>query len=99
MLQKPNFWCLTSRQPPRFGVHQRAEHFAPEIRWHGAACDGRHDVIDEVATRLWHFDHGHIEDFKDATEDFLISSSVRRACHCTTLGYFAVVPTYDRRGL
>ena len=25
-----------------------------------------HDVIDEVATRLWHFDHGHIEDFKGA---------------------------------
>jgi len=31
-----------------------------------------HDVIDEVATRLWHFDHGHIEDFKGPYEDFLI---------------------------
>jgi ATPase subunit of ABC transporter with duplicated ATPase domains len=31
-----------------------------------------HDVIDEVATRLWHFDHGHIEDFKGLYEDFLI---------------------------
>jgi ATPase subunit of ABC transporter with duplicated ATPase domains len=31
-----------------------------------------HDVIDEVATRLWHFDHGHIEDFKGPYEDFLM---------------------------
>ena len=31
-----------------------------------------HDVVDEVATRLWHFDHGHIEDFKGPYEDFLI---------------------------
>jgi len=31
-----------------------------------------HDVIDEVATRLWHFDHGHIEDFKGPYEDFLV---------------------------
>jgi ATPase subunit of ABC transporter with duplicated ATPase domains len=23
-----------------------------------------HDLIDEVATRIWHFDHGKIEDFK-----------------------------------
>jgi hypothetical protein len=25
-----------------------------------------------VATRLWYFDHGHIEDFKGPYEDFLI---------------------------
>jgi len=31
-----------------------------------------HDVIDEVATRLWHFEHGHIEDFKGPYEDFLV---------------------------
>lgn len=31
-----------------------------------------HDVIDEVATRLWHFERGHIEDFKGPYEDFLI---------------------------
>jgi hypothetical protein len=23
-----------------------------------------HDLIDEVATRIWHFDHGSIEDFQ-----------------------------------
>jgi ATPase subunit of ABC transporter with duplicated ATPase domains len=31
-----------------------------------------HDVIDEVATRIWHFDHGPIEDFKGPYADFLV---------------------------
>jgi len=26
-----------------------------------------HDVIDEVATRIWNFNHGRIEDFKEHT--------------------------------
>ena len=30
-----------------------------------------HDVIDEVATRIWHFDHGSIEDFKGPYEEYL----------------------------
>jgi ATP-binding cassette subfamily F protein 3 len=30
-----------------------------------------HDVIDEVATRIWHFDHGKIEDFKGPYEEYL----------------------------
>ena len=30
-----------------------------------------HDVIDEVATRIWNFDHGRIEDFKGTYEQFL----------------------------
>jgi ATPase subunit of ABC transporter with duplicated ATPase domains len=29
-----------------------------------------HDLIDEVATRIWHFDHGTIEDFKGPYEEF-----------------------------
>jgi ATPase subunit of ABC transporter with duplicated ATPase domains len=28
------------------------------------------DVLDEVATRIWHFDHGKVEDFKGTYEDF-----------------------------
>jgi ATPase subunit of ABC transporter with duplicated ATPase domains len=28
-------------------------------------------LIDEVATRIWHFDQGHIEDFKGSYEDYL----------------------------
>jgi ATPase subunit of ABC transporter with duplicated ATPase domains len=38
-----------------------------------------HDVIDEVATRLWHFDHGHIEDFKGSYEDFLMQQQRKAA--------------------
>jgi len=30
-----------------------------------------HDVIDEVATRIWHFDNGHVEDFKGPYEEYL----------------------------
>ncbi|MBC8165534.1 MAG: ATP-binding cassette domain-containing protein [Bryobacteraceae bacterium] len=29
-----------------------------------------HDVIDEVATRIWHFDHGHVDDFKGPYEEW-----------------------------
>jgi ATPase subunit of ABC transporter with duplicated ATPase domains len=34
-----------------------------------------HDVIDEVATRIWHFDHGRIEDFKGPYEEYERSRS------------------------
>ena len=34
-----------------------------------------HDVIDEVATRIWSFDHGHIEDFKGNYAQFLTKSA------------------------
>ena len=30
-----------------------------------------HDLIDEFATRIWHFDHGSIQDFKGAYEEYL----------------------------
>jgi len=30
-----------------------------------------HDLIDETATRIWNFDHGHIEDFKGPYEEFV----------------------------
>ncbi len=33
-----------------------------------------HDVIDEVATRIWHCKGGHVEDFKGPYEDFLVYS-------------------------
>jgi ATPase subunit of ABC transporter with duplicated ATPase domains len=29
-----------------------------------------HDLIEEVATRIWHLDHGKIEDFKGTYEDY-----------------------------
>jgi ATPase subunit of ABC transporter with duplicated ATPase domains len=31
-----------------------------------------HDVIDEVATRIWHFEGGRIEDFKGPYEEYLV---------------------------
>jgi ATPase subunit of ABC transporter with duplicated ATPase domains len=31
-----------------------------------------HDVIDEVATRIWNFKGGHIEDFKGPYEEYLV---------------------------
>jgi ATPase subunit of ABC transporter with duplicated ATPase domains len=33
------------------------------------------DVLDEVATRIWHFDHGKVEDFKGAYEEFQASKT------------------------
>jgi ATPase subunit of ABC transporter with duplicated ATPase domains len=30
-----------------------------------------HDVIDEVATRIWHFEAGHVEDFKGTYEGYV----------------------------
>ncbi|HVH88464.1 MAG TPA: ATP-binding cassette domain-containing protein [Terriglobales bacterium] len=32
-----------------------------------------HDVIEEVATRIWHFDHGNIEDFKGTYDEYTAS--------------------------
>src|SRR5271166_5558298 len=37
-----------------------------------------HDLIDEVATRIWHFDHGSIEDFKGPYEEYLSATSASR---------------------
>jgi len=31
-----------------------------------------HDVIDEVATRIWHFDAGRIEDFKGPYAEYVV---------------------------
>jgi ATPase subunit of ABC transporter with duplicated ATPase domains len=32
-----------------------------------------HDVIEEVATRIWHFDHGKVEDFKGTYDEYTAS--------------------------
>src|SRR5271169_5012075 len=37
-----------------------------------------HDLIDEVATRIWHFDHGVIEDFKGPYEEYVAATAVAR---------------------
>jgi len=37
-----------------------------------------HDLIDEVATRIWHFDHGAIEDFKGPYEEYMTATASAR---------------------
>jgi ATPase subunit of ABC transporter with duplicated ATPase domains len=34
------------------------------------------DLIEEVATRIWHFEHGAIEDFKGSYPDYLTEAGV-----------------------
>jgi ATPase subunit of ABC transporter with duplicated ATPase domains len=38
-----------------------------------------HDVIDEVATRIWHFESGHIEDFKGPYEEYMAMTGAKAA--------------------
>ena len=38
-----------------------------------------HDLLDEVATRIWHFDHAHIDDFKGPYEDYLVDQQRKAA--------------------
>jgi ATPase subunit of ABC transporter with duplicated ATPase domains len=37
-----------------------------------------HDLIDEVATRIWHFEHGAIEDFKGPYEEYQQATAATR---------------------
>jgi len=38
-----------------------------------------HDVIDEVATRIWHFEGGHVDDFKGPYEEYIIYAQQKAA--------------------
>jgi ATPase subunit of ABC transporter with duplicated ATPase domains len=38
-----------------------------------------HDLIDEVATRIWHFENGHIEDFQGPYADYLAAAQAKAA--------------------
>jgi ATPase subunit of ABC transporter with duplicated ATPase domains len=38
-----------------------------------------HDLIDEVATRIWHFENGHIEDFQGPYADYLAAAQAKSA--------------------
>ena len=37
-----------------------------------------HDLIDEVGTRIWHFDQGSIEDFKGPYEEYMAATATAR---------------------
>src|SRR5260370_6887477 len=36
-----------------------------------------HDVIDEVATRIWHFENNEVEDFKDTYAEYQAQVSLK----------------------
>jgi ATPase subunit of ABC transporter with duplicated ATPase domains len=72
MLQKPNFMVLDEPTNHLDLESINALNIALQ-RYEGTVLLVTHDydVIDEVATRIWHFEGGHIEDFKGPYADYL----------------------------
>jgi ATPase subunit of ABC transporter with duplicated ATPase domains len=72
MLQKPNFLVLDEPTNHLDLESINALNIALQ-KYEGTVLlvSHDHDLIDEVATRLWHFDHGRIEDFKGPYEEYL----------------------------
>ena len=72
MLQKPNVLVLDEPTNHLDLESINALNIALQ-RYEGTVLLVTHDydVIDEVATRIWHFENGHIEDFKGPYADFL----------------------------
>ena len=75
MLQKPNFLVLDEPTNHLDLESINALNIALQ-RYEGTVLlvTHDHDLIDEVATRIWHFDHGSIEDFKGPYEEYLHST-------------------------
>jgi ATPase subunit of ABC transporter with duplicated ATPase domains len=72
MLQKPNILVLDEPTNHLDLESINALNFALQ-RYDGTVflVTHDHDLVDEVATRIWHFDHGRIEDFPGVYADFL----------------------------
>jgi ATPase subunit of ABC transporter with duplicated ATPase domains len=72
MLQKPNFLVLDEPTNHLDLEAINALNIALQ-RYEGTVLlvTHDHDVIDEVATRIWHFERGHIEDFKGPYAEYL----------------------------
>jgi ATPase subunit of ABC transporter with duplicated ATPase domains len=72
MLQKPNFLVLDEPTNHLDLESINALNIALQ-RYPGTLLlvTHDHDVIDEVATRIWSFEHGRIEDFKGTYAQFL----------------------------
>jgi ATPase subunit of ABC transporter with duplicated ATPase domains len=72
MLQKPNFLVLDEPTNHLDLESINALNIALQ-KYDGTVLlvTHDHDVIDEVATRIWHFEHGEIEDFKGPYADYL----------------------------
>jgi ATPase subunit of ABC transporter with duplicated ATPase domains len=45
-----------------------------------------HDMIDEVATRIWHFENGQVEDFQGAYADYLAATQDKTRTNLTGAG-------------
>jgi ATPase subunit of ABC transporter with duplicated ATPase domains len=73
MLQKPNFLVLDEPTNHLDLESINALNIALQ-KYDGTALLVTHDedVLDEVATRIWHFKNGKIEDFKGPYADYLI---------------------------
>jgi ATPase subunit of ABC transporter with duplicated ATPase domains len=72
MLQKPNFLVLDEPTNHLDLESINALNIALQ-RYEGTVLlvSHDHDLIDEVATRIWHFENGVIEDFKGPYQEFL----------------------------
>jgi ATPase subunit of ABC transporter with duplicated ATPase domains len=73
MLQKPNFLVLDEPTNHLDLESINALNIALQ-KYEGTflLVTHDHDVIDEVATRIWYFQGGHIEDFKGPYEEYLV---------------------------
>jgi ATPase subunit of ABC transporter with duplicated ATPase domains len=74
MLQKPNFLVLDEPTNHLDLESINALNIALQ-RFEGTLLlvTHDHDVIEEVASRIWHFEHGQIEDFKGTYDDYTAS--------------------------
>ena len=80
MLQKPNFLVLDEPTNHLDLESINALNIALQ-RYEGTVLlvTHDHDVIDEVATRIWHFEGGHIEDFKGPYAEYVASAEAKVA--------------------
>jgi len=78
MLQKPNFMVLDEPTNHLDLESINALNIALQA-YKGTVLLVTHDydVIDEVATRIWHFEHGRIEDFQGVYAEYLAKTQER----------------------
>ena len=78
MLQKPNFLVLDEPTNHLDLESINALNIALQ-RYEGTVLlvTHDHDVIDEVATRIWHFEGGHIDDFKGPYADYQVYAGAK----------------------
>jgi len=80
MLQKPNFLILDEPTNHLDLESINALNIALQ-RYDGTVLlvTHDHDVIDEVATRIWHFHGGKVDDFKGTYEEFVAAEEAKAA--------------------